>query len=298
MSNVRVKPYGPYIIAGYLMRRLSRACNTMMLAGSARRGVLDPHDVELVVVVDDWQAFEDTLEALQLEGSLTRGQDESTGRKWAWGKKQRAFNLRLKNKVWKVELYMTTPPQYGLQLALRTGPADLMKTIVTGSTWGGLMPDGMAMQEGYLWQNEVRLTTETEEQFFYLLNLRYFPAHQRTVELLTQWSRYDLLGLEAALLDANPSITFKVVGGEKTFYRQTVGGKPLKMNIPSHVAEFVYNRVRRHITLEDNPTAWLPVVSQTTALIPLPQPVPAPNDPTLYIPYTRAMIETYSEEYI
>jgi len=88
-----------------------------------------------------------------------------------------------------VELFRADPDNWGLILALRTGPADFMKTVVSHGWHGGVMPLGMKMQGGYLWRDGQRLSTPTEECFFQELGLPKWQPEWRTAGRLREFAR-------------------------------------------------------------------------------------------------------------
>ena len=92
-----------------------------------------------------------------------------------------------------VELFRADWANWGLILALRTGPADFMKVLVSHEWKGGVMPVGMKMQGGYLWRDGQRLSTPTEESFFQEMGLQMWQPEWRTAGRLREFARSMLL---------------------------------------------------------------------------------------------------------
>lgn len=81
-----------------------------------------------------------------------------------------------------VELYVATPQNWGYILAIRTGPKDFSRDLVTPVSKGGLMPAGISVQGGMVYQGDImrsQVAVPTEEAFFELWGLPCAPPHER-----------------------------------------------------------------------------------------------------------------------
>lgn len=79
----------------------------------------------------------------------------------------------------KLDLFIVRPPaQWGAIVAIRTGPADFSKWLVTQYPYGA-MPHGMKMEGGALWKFGKLVETPTEEDFFRALGLAWEVPSQR-----------------------------------------------------------------------------------------------------------------------
>jgi len=79
-----------------------------------------------------------------------------------------------------VELFGARIENWGLTYALRTGPGDFNKLLVSHEWQGGAMPHDMRMEGGYLWRRGERLETVTEDSFFGALGLPCWAPEERT----------------------------------------------------------------------------------------------------------------------
>lgn len=103
----------------------------------------------------------------------------------------------------KLDLFMTTPGSWGVIFAIRTGPADYSKHLVTRRCYGGALPDDMRIEDGRLfqgcrWERATKfdpqlgeyevddlvepgtpIDTPTEESFFDVIGVPYTEPNQR-----------------------------------------------------------------------------------------------------------------------
>lgn len=79
-----------------------------------------------------------------------------------------------------VDLFITTPPQWGLILALRTGPAEWSHRLVTKRNRGGLCPSWMTVQDGRLWDGQGNaIDTYEEADVFRAMGLEWVEPKER-----------------------------------------------------------------------------------------------------------------------
>ena len=186
-------------IAAELLDALAPACERVEVAGSVRRRVPAPKDIEIVFVprlvrkrVDlftyaDVPATDEAIAGLVARGVLVW--DDETPRN---GPKYKRLVHTAGGAV--VELFAATPENWGLILALRTGPGEFNRLLVTRRCYGGAMPDGMRMQGGYLWQGLERLESPDEETFFAQMGIPCWPPQERSAERLKAWLRQETGG--------------------------------------------------------------------------------------------------------
>ena len=68
-----------------------------------------------------------------------------------------------------LDLFLTTPEQWGYILALRTGPGDFNQAWVTQKSKGGLLPNEYRFNDGWLYKSGQRVPTPTEDDIFSLI---------------------------------------------------------------------------------------------------------------------------------
>jgi len=188
-------------LAQEMVERLRGDCERIEVAGSVRRKKAEPHDLELVVIprfeerqvslieMAQVSMLEVNLYALCISGVMAF--DSSVKRN---GPKHKRLLHLGSGAV--VEIYSAEVGNWGLILALRTGPADFNKLLVTNVAYGGAMPLTMRMQDGWLWRRGERVETRTEDEFFGALGLpTWYPEvrseHVLQAFLLLRASRRD-----------------------------------------------------------------------------------------------------------
>lgn len=87
----------------------------------------------------------------------------------------------------KLEVYLVIPPaSWGSLVAIRTGPADLGKYVVTRCR-----ERGYVHAKGFAKRGGVRIPTDTEEQFFALADVPCVPPHQRDALADRLWADFN-----------------------------------------------------------------------------------------------------------
>lgn len=174
---------------------LAATCSKIEIAGSVRRRSPDVKDAEIVAIPSN--ATFALMENMVAAGAWTKalyGADRST----RWGMKYRGIDVRHYNSArdlydqLRVELFMTELNSWGFQLALRTGPGEANKRLMT---WMQKTPlrciDGAVwyaedwQREGDEWVSEskYRAIVRSEEAWFGLFGMRFVPPEARRADL-------------------------------------------------------------------------------------------------------------------
>lgn len=167
------------VIASAFGERIRPVCARLCISGSLRRGKSTVGDVEMVARAAYDAAGRDVLAGLldDLVGRrVIEKRHKSNGHLHAWGARYRALWFQ----GMAVDLFIVQPDrQWGVTYLLRTGPGDANQALVTSRQRGGLMPDGVRMQDGALWRGDVRLDTPEEWHVFHALGLPWVPPYLR-----------------------------------------------------------------------------------------------------------------------
>lgn len=168
-------------IADWWLDYLGKACRQIQIAGSLRRQEQHVKDIELVArpvaipLVDlfgEVQYSTYPIDDLLLHYPLVKN-----------GPRYKQIDLR----EIKIDLFLVLPPaEYGVILAIRTGPKDYSKKLVTQKAKGGWLPDNLLVRDGALWEqidgNYNHLETKTEDIFFDQIGMEYTDPIYRSIK--------------------------------------------------------------------------------------------------------------------
>lgn len=153
-------------IAGMIVARLVPQCDRIEVAGSIRRGRSVVGDVEIILVPSDPGTFGDfVLSLCERPSSLFAAQNEPI---FGWPTKNgpRYKRLEVLGKGIALDLFVTTPDRWGVLLAIRTGPVDYSAALVRPRSKRGLLPEGMSVADGLLFDREGASIPTYEERDF------------------------------------------------------------------------------------------------------------------------------------
>ncbi len=184
-------------LAQKIKSALSPGCERIEVAGSVRRRKPTVGDIEIVAIP---RLCPDLEAQLSLFGEPTKMvsaldllikkllRDKDNFRRGDKnGQLQKQFYITIdpqdETEVM-LELWLTTPAQWGYILALRTGPAEFNQAWVTQKNKGGLLPNEYRFDGGWLWRSGKRMDTPEERDVFVLIG-GLIPATDRD-----QWKRY------------------------------------------------------------------------------------------------------------
>lgn len=176
-------------LARQVVIMLGDDCHRIEVAGSIRRRRPDVGDVEIVCVPrlepvavglfgdpgEPLNALDATCRDLLAEGSLEHRPDVN-GRP--------AFGPRFKRLRYDgiaLDLFsVLEPAQWGVILAIRTGPAEFSQRLVTTRSKGGFLPNWLKVRDGAIWSGDEPIATPEERDVFALLGLDWIPPERRT----------------------------------------------------------------------------------------------------------------------
>lgn len=148
-------------VAKSLVEYLRPACARIEIAGSVRRRKAEVKDIELVCVPD----LSVTPRRAPLEfgkpvppsyrTELDRLIGEMSGVSLELnGPRMKKLNLRYAGI--KCDVFVNLPPSdWGVQMVIRTGPADFGHWLVTNRKYGGALPDGFFVKHQVVWDASV-----------------------------------------------------------------------------------------------------------------------------------------------
>jgi len=184
---------------------LQDACERIEIAGSIRRMIAMVGDIEIVCQPkflmgqrsNYISAIDELLdEIIPIDGTLFAGDVADKGLRW--NTDCPANGSKYKRMLWvgqdgpmqriPVDLFCVLPPaSWGALMAIRTGPAEFSKGIVTKRRNGGAMPDKLLQRDGALWGPEGRVETSEETDYFQVLGVPCWAPEERTAERLEEY---------------------------------------------------------------------------------------------------------------
>lgn len=172
-------------LAEGLVAELREACEQIEIAGSIRRDKDPVKDIEIVARPKPRGRPEfgrplqmlDPLEA-RLEQLVKAEKLMPAGKN---GPRLKTFLVPAPGGgAIQLDLFIVRPPAtWGVILALRTGPSEFSKWLVTKVDQGGACPMHMTVTDGALWCRGEVIPTNTEEAFFGALGERWRPPDRR-----------------------------------------------------------------------------------------------------------------------
>ncbi len=194
-GNERVPWTWAAIVAEELRTLLLPACTRIEIAGSIRRVTETVGDIDLVCepitrpltdmfgdpIGEDQDELHDLIQRIERAGTIEKRLNKNGVPSWGRDLK-RAVYRGIAVDIQAVHDATT----WGAWLAIRTGPADFNKAIVTPVHQGGLLPSGFEFRGGFrLYRFGGRVETPTEESLFAALGIPWMDPVDRTAPSAT-----------------------------------------------------------------------------------------------------------------
>lgn len=182
-----------YEIAEDLVRLMKPWAERVEIAGSIRRQKTDVKDIELVAI-PKWEEggvivdmFQGEREKVNMLYEYLRSQPRIQWIKpgvpevipWPIKPDGKYWRGLVDGKI-KLDLFLTTPEQFGLIFLIRTGPADFSHRFVMKKYQGGSLPNDYRVEDGHLKKltGEI-IPTPDEETVFRLAGMKFVPPEER-----------------------------------------------------------------------------------------------------------------------
>lgn len=185
-------------LAAKIKDALSPACERIEEAGSLRRRKNPIGDIEMVAIPKMCPDLEGQLSLFGDPPKMVNMLDLLIGKlvseknHFTWGNKNgdlyKNFLIQFNSDGSRIglDLFITTPEQWGYIFALRTGPAEFNRAWVTQQSKGGLLPDEYQFEGGWLrGPDGRRINTRNERDFFDLILGWMIPPEDRD-----QWQKH------------------------------------------------------------------------------------------------------------
>lgn len=176
MSNNTKQPYAKVSpVADHIVSVLSQYCQRIEVAGSLRRQRPMIGDIEIVAIPNyqnNLLGETDYAMPTALDSFLSEKLGDNLTKN---GSKYKSFNYG----IYKVDLFLATPANFGNIYTIRTGSSDFSRWLVTSRVKGGAMPFGFRQKDGYLWHGEKRIDCPDETDLFNAIGLPFVPLNMR-----------------------------------------------------------------------------------------------------------------------
>lgn len=175
-KNSRISWDDGMAAAGAILDILRPVVDRVEVAGSLRRGAETVGDIEILAI----PAAVPDLFGGEVRGPVMIDQ-ALAGRGFTFeanGPLYKRFILQEPAGV-RCDLFLTTPEQWGVMLAIRTGPSGFSMQIVTPRNKGGLLPSYLKIHDGRVWNAGKALSTPEESDLFQVLGLPMLQPNQR-----------------------------------------------------------------------------------------------------------------------
>jgi DNA polymerase/3'-5' exonuclease PolX len=163
-------------IADRLVEKLSPYCERISIAGSVRRLKPEVHDIEIV-------AIPEMRTGRDMFGNETGGEvifPNDIFQDWKVIKNGPRYKQFTLPENINLDLFLVLKPaQYGVLLAIRTGPADFSRWIVTPKYNRGALPGDCRVQDGGVYRRGELITMPEEIDFLDLLGLGWIEPSER-----------------------------------------------------------------------------------------------------------------------
>lgn len=172
------RPYETALAAALEVVDLLRpTCERIELAGSLRRECREVGDIEVVAIPRRTLNLLGELDGLELDSLLGREPRTLLGKD---GPKYKQFEWLGVDYPCQVDLFLADAANWGYILALRTGPADYSRRLVTPTPYG-LKPPHIRVAGGYVYSCPAseRLSLPEETELYAAWGLPYAEPKER-----------------------------------------------------------------------------------------------------------------------
>ncbi len=161
-------------ISKLIVNLLTPVCERIEIAGSLRRGKPDVGDIEIVCIpAPEYDLFSGATRTANRIETVLRCMPM-----WSVAKNGQNFK-QIDLGPCNLDLFITTPEQWGVIYLIRTGSSSFSKNMVTQRYKGGLLPSNLYVSDGRIWCDGYPLETPEEIDFFRICGLEFVPPENR-----------------------------------------------------------------------------------------------------------------------
>ena len=176
-------------VARDVVERLAPWCERIEIAGSIRRKKRAPKDVEIVFWPQQVASSATLFDVHKVPATDRVIADLIDEGFWTFDQEVKRNGPRYKRLIHTasgavIELFRADAENWGYIYALRTGPGDFNKMIVSRQWQGGVLPLEVKVEHGYVYRRGVRVPVPDEATFFDLWELPFIPPEERSAAKL------------------------------------------------------------------------------------------------------------------
>ncbi len=173
------------VVAKAIIDSIGPYCERVVIAGSIRRECETVGDIELVAIPKVDVTYNLWGEKVGERSLLNdRGVYEAFGTIIKSGPR---FVQVETNWGINLDLFVVLPPaQWGVIMAIRTGPKEFSQWLVTSRSKGGALHNGWRCEDGRVWDGQVELEFGVEADLFEWLELDWVEPKDR----VARWNKY------------------------------------------------------------------------------------------------------------
>jgi DNA polymerase/3'-5' exonuclease PolX len=172
-------------VARDVVERLAPWCERIEIAGSIRRGKREPRDVEIVFWPREVASSATLFDVCKVPATDRVIADLIDEGFWEFDQEVKRNGPRYKRLIHTasgavIEMFRADADNWGYIYALRTGPGDFNKALVSKPWQGGILPLEIKVEQGYVYRRGVRVPVPDEATFFELWELPYLAPDERS----------------------------------------------------------------------------------------------------------------------
>lgn len=186
LTTVRIPLRYAEDIAAWFEDRFAPACERTQICGSIRRKKPDIGDIEILVVPRVTETgdglFGDPVQTRPIDAviaALVQEDRLKPVKGWHHGKDWKYAQFLIPHDGIKLDLFTANVESWGVQLAIRTGPADFSYRLVNPRIKDGYLLPYQRVKDGRLWYKDEPLETREEEQLFEALAMEFIKPEER-----------------------------------------------------------------------------------------------------------------------
>lgn len=183
-TNKRLKLDQASLLAERIKEEIRAYCERVKIVGSIRRCAPTIGDIEIMVIPKRQPSLVDDIPGESLLDPVLRGLVEQSrlirANKGKVLKKYYIPHLYQQGIMTILEIIISSPERWPVEVAIKTGPREFSYKLVTPRNQGGYLPSDCLIDLGWrVWRGDARIPLETEEDFIKFCCGRWIEPEDR-----------------------------------------------------------------------------------------------------------------------